>query len=242
MKHHLQHTFNFKNSNFRVFNAQKVASKINLLTNFHKLISTTMEKQLPILKEKDNVLLKKQTYLYYILLMFMLSFQGYSQFSCESAFYQILGADIEEFNITTGVYDDLPGASAPELINAAGYNRNDNLIYAIGAQPGGGAGLSGTGALYSIDENGTVTKVDDLTGEDARSVAGDVDADNNLWVRAGGGQGRNMKRVSLIAPYTVTRIEFTGANIQSVKFGDIVFIDGIGNADFIYGLGDDEKL
>ncbi len=151
----------------------------------------------------------------------------YAQFACDPAFYQTLGADIKIFNINTGVYDDL--GTALEPVNAAGYNRNDDLIYCLGSQPGGG-----TGKLYSINQNGVFTELSTLNGG-VQSVAGDVDANDNLWVSGGGGQNKNLQRIQLTPPYTVDRIVFTGDDLSAENVTDIVYFENGAN-DFIYAL------
>ena len=174
-----------------------------------------------------------------------------AQLTCDPAFYQIIEDDLQVLDVMTGNYTDLSGSSG-QYINAAGYNRNDDYIYGLGV----GTGMNPSdNQLYRVDQQGNAVIVSDNSTFSEGAVAGDVDASGNLWFRANGNQGRNMKRVPLpsamgpLVPVTASDVVAenfpNGDNIlagQVGGIGDVVYIAAaqLGTAtDYIFSVSED---
>lgn len=97
-------------------------------------------------------------------------------FTCTTGFYQIIAGQLKILDAQTGTYTPVGPVSA-DTPNAAGYNVQDNYIYAMG----GGSIL---GHLLRYEADGTYTDLGIPAGLPAQAyVAGDFDDDGNLWVR-----------------------------------------------------------
>lgn len=90
-------------------------------------------------------------------------------FTCSGDIYQVQSGQLRIFDPNSSTYLDI--GSKGNSYNAIGYNQNDNLIYGIRDRK-----------LIQIDANGDVVDIFDL---DIRSFAGDMDLNNQLWVRDG---------------------------------------------------------
>ncbi|MGD1717183.1 DUF4347 domain-containing protein, partial [Dapis sp. BLCC M172] len=119
--------------------------------------------------------------------------------------------------------------------NAAGFNRQDNFIYGIrgGSRSGNVIRVHSDGTVEDVLINGEVITVPE-TGEATVDInAGDVDDDNNLWVKTGDSQ---LTRIDLETGDR-TPFNLTGDGLEQV--GDIIYND---DQQKFYGVGPDGNL
>lgn len=90
-------------------------------------------------------------------------------FTCSGNIYQVQSGQLRIFDPNSSTYVDV--GSKGDNYNAIGYNQNDNLIYGIRNRQ-----------LIQIDANGGVV---DIFDPDINSFAGDMDLNNQLWIRDG---------------------------------------------------------
>ncbi len=90
-------------------------------------------------------------------------------FTCSGDIYQVQSGQLRIFDPNSSTYVDV--GSQGNSYNAIGYNQNDNLIYGIRNRK-----------LIQIDANGDVV---DIFDPDINSFAGDMDLNNQLWIRDG---------------------------------------------------------
>ena len=170
--------------------------------------------------------------------------QASTPFSCESAFYQVSGA-----NSGGGLYQvDVSGASMTRIgsgsatgINAVGYNSADNLLYGVVGHVAGDGSTSFN--LISIDSTGSFTDLGTIggplstgQGQPSSVVAGDFSSPNVLTVsRQPDGAWFNIPVNSL--PANSTPLGLTIAAVDNVwqPGGDFAF-NAAGTV--AYALGD----
>ncbi|NES06369.1 MAG: DUF4347 domain-containing protein [Okeania sp. SIO2F4] len=145
-------------------------------------------------------------------------------FENQPYFFQVLSGRLNVFNPTELNYIAIGETHQPGY-NAAGFNRQDNFIYAIE----GVNGVLGTsGDVIRIHSDGTVEKV--LINDVAITVNGnvqlnsaDVDDENNLWVRTGNTQ---LTRINLETgtqtPFDLTP---TPSDLSLARVLDIIYND-----------------
>lgn len=142
-------------------------------------------------------------------------------FTCDSNFYQLINGSLTRLNPDTGQYVAI-GSTGSLNTNAAGYNAEDDYIYAWQRVDGFGGGTPG---LVRIEDDGTTTPLGLPSGMvDASFTSGDFDTSGNLYIYF---NGTSLWRIDVSA-MTGTLITLSTA-VGSVN--DIVFING-----FLYGL------
>ncbi|MEL7003616.1 MAG: GEVED domain-containing protein [Bacteroidota bacterium] len=113
--------------------------------------------------------LKKIPLLLSLLLLCAGSIVGQS-FECNSDLYQVVnGNELKRLNPSTGIYESVGTSSI--TYNGAGFNSEDNFIYAIG---------SGT-TLVRIDNTGDATSLGNISNFSAISYSGDFDLEGNWY-------------------------------------------------------------
>jgi len=123
-------------------------------------------------------------------------------FTCSGNIYQVQSGQLRVFDPNTSTYTDI--GSGGRAYNAIGYNQKDNLIY----------GIRGTN-LISIDANGIVTVIFDT---ELNSVNGDMDLEDQLWIRS----GNNFATINVITQ-DITIINASGSDFPSGA-ADMAFV------------------
>ncbi|WP_234859124.1 Ig-like domain-containing protein [Aquimarina aquimarini] len=183
-----------------------------------------------LIKAKKQLKKSKADLSYMLLITIMLSgFFGYSQFSCPSTFYQVISGELRSYDPITAEY------SAPihtsDIYNAAGYNRIDNYVYAIGK-----AGAI-NGHLIRIDVDGTISDLGALTNMGSGGISGDVDDSDNLWINRGKHYDKieNLSTLPVGGSPAVVTVTFTGGSSKNTN--DVAFINGK-----LYGVSNTANL
>lgn len=134
-------------------------------------------------------------------------------FSCSSTFYQFIGGQLRTLDPETGHYLNV-GPVHANMPNAAGYNVEDNYIYAMG-------GNSLQSHLLRFEHDGTYTDLGIPTGLPvAAYVSGDFDDSGNLWV-GNFGALNTLYRID-VSTMTATPLALSNAMLVS----ELVFING----------------
>lgn len=124
-------------------------------------------------------------------------------FTCSGDIYQVQSGQLRIFDPNSSTYVDI--GSGGVGYNAIGYNQNDNLIYGIRNRK-----------LIQIDANGDVV---DIFDPDINSFAGDMDLNNQLWIRDG-----NTFTVINVVTQTVNVINVDASFFPSGS-ADIAFVN-----------------
>ncbi len=141
-------------------------------------------------------------------------------FTCSSTFYQIINGQLKTLDPATGTYLNV-GPAHVNMPNAAGYNIEDNYIYAMG-------GNSLQAHLLRFDNDGTFTDLGVPTGLPVNAyVAGDFDDSGNLWV-GNFGALNTLYKID-VSTMTATPLALSSAMLVS----ELVFING-----YLYGQQD----
>ncbi|NES65399.1 MAG: DUF4347 domain-containing protein, partial [Okeania sp. SIO2D1] len=143
--------------------------------------------------------------------------------------FQVIDGQLAVFTANTLTYRNI-GEPVEGGYNAAGFNRQDNFIYGIL-----GGSTNSSGRVIRIHSNGTAEDVlingatINVVGTgDVNLNSGDVDDDNNLWVRTG---NRQLTRINLLTGEQVA-FALEGDSLQTVS--DIIYND---TEDKFYGAG-----
>lgn len=138
-------------------------------------------------------------------------------FTCDSNFYQFIGADFARLNPDTGEYETI---ISDWFLNAAGYNRLDNYIY--------GYAQGSPGSVVRVQHDGTRASIGAIAGLPPATsfYAGDVDENGNLYLYGG---GTDLYRVNLTT--NVATLVSLSVSLDGNGMGDLVYIDGM-----LYGL------
>ncbi|MEM1171791.1 MAG: DUF4347 domain-containing protein, partial [Cyanobacteria bacterium P01_H01_bin.35] len=102
-------------------------------------------------------------------------------FEDQPYFFQVIDRQLKVFNPKTLSYIDVGEIYTPGY-NAAGFNRQDNFIYGIEGVDGD---LQRSGDVIRIHSDGTVENLGFTVNGSVQLNSGDVDDENNLWVRTG---------------------------------------------------------
>lgn len=139
-------------------------------------------------------------------------------FECTTGFYQIIAGQLKILDPETGTYANVGPADASSP-NAAGYNVEDDHIYAMGT-------FSGDVHLIRYEHDGTFTDLGLPTGlPDQAYIAGDFDDSGNLWVR------------EFAATNTIWRIDVSAGTATSLTLSGSIFISEMVHVDgSLYGL------
>ncbi|MEW7281313.1 CshA/CshB family fibrillar adhesin-related protein, partial [Aquimarina sp. 2201CG1-2-11] len=178
-----------------------------------------------------NNLATVKSYMMIWLLVLILGLQkNYSQatvpFNCPSVFYQTINGDLRPYNPADGTYGD--AISTLPVYNAGGYNIADDYLYAI---------VEDTGHLIRVDSNGDFDDLGVLDDTSTTYIAGDVDDNDDLYLRDGRGLRRidNLSTLPANAAATITTTflgnAFWNNNPGAMSALDIAFIN-----DAFYGV------
>ncbi len=126
-------------------------------------------------------------------------------FQCTGDVYQVQSGQFRIFDPLLSSYVDI-GPDSTDY-NAIGYNIADGLVYGMRS-----------GSIIRIDANGIVTTLFDVA---FNSNSGDVDNDNNLWVRT----GNNQLQVIDLDTQSVSTITMTQNNPGGAA--DLAFVDSV---------------
>ncbi|MDH7444068.1 DUF6923 family protein [Aquimarina sp. 2201CG14-23] len=205
---------------------------MKFFTQLHNKIQTVNDFIFEFKKASKKGQLLQQVKSHFVIMFVLISLIstiGYSQattpFTCPSTFYQVINGELRPYSPADGTYGT--ALSTLEVYNAGGYNTTDNYLYAIieNTEPS-------ANHLIRIDSNGNF---DDLGVLDVTSpfIAGDVDANDDLYLRSGE-RLRRIDNVSTLPANPAATI--TTTNLANPFFGgtapgsmtplDIVFING----------------
>ena len=169
-------------------------------------------------------------------------------FESQPAFYQVIGVDTNDddkldksqlklLNPLTGQYEDI--GAVQDFYNGTGFNRQDNYIYGVGT-----AGtianqiiqIQSDGSIVPLKNanNQTINLPTPATKEDYN--AGDVDNNNNLWVRLKKDNNTSLIKIDLTGnnpPATITFNDSSSPKPNNVA--DLVFVPS-GNSGILYGV------
>lgn len=148
--------------------------------------------------------------------LFMSQSAQAAPFTCEVAFYQVMGGQLKVLDPATGNYNNIGSPFPGMMPNAMGYNVEDNYLYAMG----------GDGDLLRIEHDGSFTNLGLPAGLPAGAyTSGDFDNDGNLWVGAFGSIN-TLYRID-VSTHTATSLSLS----NNVIISELVHIDG-----FFYSL------
>ncbi|MGD1701926.1 DUF4347 domain-containing protein, partial [Dapis sp. BLCC M229] len=136
-------------------------------------------------------------------------------FEDQPYFFQVIAGQLNVFNPKTLSYIAVGETYAPGY-NAAGFNRQDNFIYGI---EGVNGALEDSGDVIRIHSDGTVDNLSITVTGTVQLNSGDVDDDNNLWVRTGNTQ---LTRINLETG-DQTPFNLSGPSLLNVV--DIIYND-----------------
>ncbi len=147
-------------------------------------------------------------------------------------FFQVIGdsslkGKLKLLNPLTGDYVDI--GDEQDIYNGTGFNTNDNYVY----------GLSRAGSLKDqvirIKADGTIEDLEITVSTNGlpNIFAGDVDNNNNLWLR----QGEDLIKVDLNNK-TTTEIDFTD-NSNAGSVADLIWVNSGGQGS-LYGVHNGE--
>ncbi|WP_103072251.1 DUF6923 family protein, partial [Aquimarina sediminis] len=161
--------------------------------------------------------------------LLLVCFAGYGQFSCPSTFYQVINGDLKSYDPVTGEYS--APISSSDLYNAAGYNRIDDYVYAVGK-----AGAINN-HLIRIDADGSISDLGALTNLGTGAISGDVDDSDNLWINRGKHYDKieNLSTLPVAGSPAVVTVTFTGGSTKNTN--DVAFINGK-----LYGVSNTANL
>lgn len=140
-------------------------------------------------------------------------------FTCDNSFYQIINGGLTRLNPDTGAYVAI-GGTGSMITNAAGYNIEDDYIYAWQRVDPFSAGSTG---LVRIEDDATTTPLGIPTGmTDGNFIAGDFDMSGNLYALNGSTPSAlwSIDVSSVTGSSIALSAPLTGAN-------DLVFVNGL---------------
>ncbi|MGB3405585.1 MAG: Ig-like domain-containing protein [Microcoleaceae cyanobacterium] len=149
-------------------------------------------------------------------------------------FFQVIDGTLKLLNPLTGDYVDI--GTPKDIYNGTGFNTNDNYIYGLGRDNNIADGVNIIDKVIRVRADGSVEDLGIPTVETNKTnnslapiFAGDVDDNNNLWLR----QGSNLIKVD-INNKTTTEINFTN-NSDAGKVADLIWVDSGGQGS-LYGV------
>ncbi|MGB3532777.1 MAG: Ig-like domain-containing protein, partial [Microcoleaceae cyanobacterium] len=151
-------------------------------------------------------------------------------------FFQVIDGTLKLLNPLTGDYVDI--GSQQDVYNATGLNTNDNFIYGLGREG------TITDKVIRIKADGSIEDLEITVPTNATNntlekiYAGDVDNNNNLWLR----QGNNLVTVKVtdntISPTTITFTDNTGTE-DAKNVADLIWVNSGGQGS-LYGVHNGE--
>lgn len=171
-------------------------------------------------KHLSVVLCKKTSLAIFVTLATLLTLSpsgtNAAPFPCSEKFYQIINGVLSELDPQSGSYVSIGGTGAMTT-NAAGYNIEDNYIYAWQDVDVWGGGVRG---IVRINHDGSSESlgVPPLMPSDGSYVSGDFDHQGNLYIYSG---------TTSLYKIDVSAMTTTVINISApMPVNDLVFING----------------